>query len=161
MTGLIPTADLAAVGLGAFLGAVSRYQAGRMAVDYIARDPTTLGRFQGWHTAAINIGGSFILGGVTGAPLVVNKPPSPPTAKNALLDASTPFTRGLSPRAKLLFGVGFCGSFTTFSTYSVDIVTWLSQGKTTKAVSYIMANNVGGVMAATAGLVLVKKVFGV
>jgi CrcB protein len=130
-----------------------------MAADYIARDPTTLGRFQGWHTAAINIGGSFILGGVTGAPLV-SKPPSPPPAKNALLDASQ-ITRGLSPRAKLLFGVGFCGSFTTFSTYSVDIVTWISQGKTTKAVSYIMANNVGGVMAAAAGLVLVKKVFGV
>jgi fluoride ion exporter CrcB/FEX len=163
MTGLIPTADLAAVGLGAFFGAVSRYQAGRMAADYIARDPTTLGRFQGWHTAAINIGGSFILGGVTGAPLVVHKPPPSPstTTKHALLDASTPFTRGLSPRAKLLFGVGFCGSFTTFSTYSVDVVTWLSQGKTTKAVSYIMANNVGGVMAAAAGLVLVKKVFGV
>jgi fluoride ion exporter CrcB/FEX len=164
MSGLVPTADLAAIGLGAFFGAVSRYQAGRIAADYIARDPTTFGRFQGWHTAAINIGGSFILGGVTGAPLINNKPPSSSSLfKHAMLTdsaASTPFPRGLSPRAKLLFGVGFCGSFTTFSTYSVDIVTWISQGKTTKAVSYIMANNVGGVLAASLGLMLVKKVFG-
>jgi fluoride ion exporter CrcB/FEX len=160
---LVPTGDLAAIGLGAFFGAVSRYQAGRMAADYIARDPTTLGRFQGWHTAGINIGGSFILGGVTGAPLIHSSSSSPfKSALGLSPDASTPpsFIRGLSPRAKLLFGVGFCGSFTTFSTYSVDIVTWISQGKTTKAVSYIVCNNVGGVMAAAAGLMLVKKVFG-
>ena len=136
-----------------------------MAADFIARDPNTLGRFQGWHTAAINIGGSFILGGVAGAPTLAKSPPPPPGSP---LPAATrtPFlsmgsTPGLSPRAKLMFGVGFCGSFTTFSTYSVDIATWLSQGKTGKAVSYIMANNVGGVLAAAAGLVLVKKVFGV
>jgi fluoride ion exporter CrcB/FEX len=42
----------------------------------------------------------------------------------------------------------------------VDVANWLAQGQTTKAVSYIMANNVGGIVAATAGLVLVKKLFG-
>lgn len=67
---------------------------------------------------------------------------------------------GLSPRAKLMLGVGFCGSFTTFSTYSVDIVTWLQNGQTNKAVAYVLTNNLGGVLAAAAGFVLVKKIFG-
>jgi CrcB protein len=59
-----------------------------------------------------------------------------------------------------MLGVGFCGSFTTFSTFSVDIATWLAQGQTTKAASYILANNVGGIVAASAGMLLVKKLFG-
>lgn len=67
---------------------------------------------------------------------------------------------GLSPRAKLMLGVGFCGSFTTFSTYSVDIVSWLQHGQTNKAVLYLLTNNVGGVVAAAAGFSLVKKIFG-
>ena len=108
-----------------------------------------------WHTAGINIAGSFILGGVTGAPLA--KKQSPPSATRA---APWMMPSGLSPRAKLLLGVGFCGSFTTFSTFSVDIVTWFQNGQTTKAVSYVLTNNVGGVVAAAAGLVLVKKFCG-
>lgn len=101
--------------------------------------------------------GSFVLGCVTGAPLINN---SSPTTTNTTARKNPLLPPGLSPRAKLLFGVGFCGSFTTFSTYSVDVITWLQQGQTKKAVSYILTNNVGGVLAAAAGLVLVKTIFG-
>ena len=142
---LIPN-DAVAIGLGAFLGAMSRYQAGRLAAEWIATDPNKLARYQGWHTAGINVAGSFILGGVTGSPVVQSPSPS---------------KIGLTPRAKLMLGVGFCGSFTTFSTFSVDVVSWLQQGKFGKAGAYIMTNNVGGFVAAAAGLMLVKKVFGV
>jgi CrcB protein len=156
MAGLIPS-DAVAIGLGAFFGAMSRYQAGRVAAERIASDPNRFGKFQGWHTAAINIGGSFLLGAITGAPMAGKgtgftvKSLSPVTAPPAF---------GLTPRTKLLMGVGFCGSFTTFSTYSVDIVGWLAQGQTTKAFSYIMINQVGGIAAAAGGMVLVKKLFG-
>jgi len=139
--------DAVAVSIGAVFGAISRYQAGRMATEWIAADPKLRSHWQGWHTAAINVGGSFILGVVTGVPLV-SEPPQP-ASKFAL-----------SPRAKLLLGVGFCGSFTTFSTYSIDVATWMAQGQTTRALSYIMTNNAGGVMAAAMGLVLVQKLFG-
>ena len=88
----------------------------------------------------------------TGTPLV--------KSSSSATTSPASWTNGLSPRAKLLLGVGFCGSFTTFSTYSVDIVTWLQNGQTNKAVSYVLANNVGGVLAATAGFLLVKKIFG-
>lgn len=145
-------ADVVAIGAGAVLGAMVRYQVGRLAAEYIASDPKRLGHLTGWHTVAINVGGSFILGGVTGAPLVSSssRPVSP----------KPPPSFGLTSRSKLMMGVGFCGSFTTFSTYSTDVVGWLMQGKTTKALTYVLANNIGGVAAAAAGLILVKKVFG-
>ena len=149
MVGIIP-ADAVAIGLGAFAGAISRYQAGRLAAEYIASDPKRFGHLTGWHTAAINISGSFVLGGVTGTPLISR------TTKSGVNG-----NIGLSPRAKLMFGVGFCGSFTTFSTYSVDVVNWITQGKLGKAAAYVMTNNVGCVLAAAAGLVVVKKLFGV
>jgi CrcB protein len=146
---LIPT-DAVAVGIGAALGALSRHHAGRIAAEYIATDPNRLQKFAGWHTAGINIGGSFLLGGISASP-VVTKPSTikPPFSK----------IEGLSPRTKLMLGVGFCGSYTTFSTYSVDIATWLSEGKTTRALSYLATNNVGGVVAAAAGMVLAKRYF--
>jgi CrcB protein len=158
MTGMIPV-DALAIGIGAFFGALSRYQAGRMAAEWIATDPNKWNKLAGWHTAGINIGGSFLLGGITGSPMV-NKPPVPrPTPTVASKRMFADF-QGLTPRTKLMLGVGFCGSYTTFSTYSVDVATWLSQGKTGKALSYMAVNNVGGVLAAGAGMVLVKKVFG-
>lgn len=163
MTALIPN-DAVAIGIGAFFGAMARYQCGRMAAEWIATDPKRLGPVQGWHTALINIGGSFILGGVAGTPLIEKSPP--PSVSSPFVTMKTPITKnmmpafGMTPRTKLMMGVGFCGSFTTFSTYSVDIATWLAQGKTSKAFSYIAVNNVGGIVAAAAGMVLVKKILG-
>ena len=55
------------------------------------------GALHPWPTTLVNLAGSFVLGAVV---------------------AST----ALPPRAKLLVGTGFCGSFTTFSTYSVETV---------------------------------------
>ena len=52
---------------------------------------------------AVNILGSFLLGSVTGA-----LPGTP---------------------AALLVGTGFCGAFTTFSTYSVDVVKFAQAGQ--------------------------------
>lgn len=46
MTGLIPS-DAVAIGLGAFFGAMARYQVGRFAADYIAKDVEKLGHLQG------------------------------------------------------------------------------------------------------------------
>ena len=65
----------------------------------------------------------------------------------------------LSPRMKLLVGVGFCGAFTTFSTFSVDVVNMISKGELMRASTYIAVNNVGGVCAAGLGMMMVKRVF--
>ena len=49
-------------------------------------------------------------------------------------------------------------SFTTFSTFSFDVVTWISEGKTVRALSYVAANNVFSIAAAGAGMMVVKKI---
>lgn len=106
--------------------------------------------------------GSFVLGGVFGTPLAdpvttVKTPLSAP--KKKVVAASSASAIGLSPRMKLLLGVGFCGSFTTFSTFSVDVVNMLGRGEAAKAASYVVTNNVGGLAAAAAGMMVAKKLF--
>lgn len=135
--------DMAAVGAGAVAGAISRYQIGNIATRIIAEDKR-LSPLTGWHTAAINIFGSFILGSLAGTPTI---------------DASTTKqdAKGISPRMRLMAGVGFCGSFTTFSTFSVDIVGMLNSGKFVRAIAYATANNVGGIAAAFAGFNMAKR----
>ena len=67
MSVLIPN-ETVAIGIGAVCGAISRYQVGRVCGEWIATDPNRLNHMSGWHTALINIGGSFLLGGVSVAP---------------------------------------------------------------------------------------------
>lgn len=80
------------IGFGGFLGSVSRFYFSRLNV---ASDFTSipLGTF------TVNILGSFILGLLTGM-----------ADRNMLL----------SPGAKLFLMVGFCGGFTTFSTFAAE-----------------------------------------
>ena len=64
---------------------------------------------------------------------------------------------GVPPKFKLLVGTGFCGSFTTFSTFSVDVVDMLRKKKLGEAVCHVLANNVGSMAAAAGGMMLVSK----
>mmetsp|Transcript_28772 Transcript_28772/g.52056 ORF Transcript_28772/g.52056 Transcript_28772/m.52056 type:complete len:196 (+) Transcript_28772:29-616(+) len=135
--------DAAFIGVGAVTGAVCRYQIGNIVTRKIQEHPR-LTYFQGWHTAGINILGSFVLGTLAGVPTV------DPAASHD--------KRGITARSRLLAGVGFCGSFTTFSTFAVDVVGMLNKGEMTRAFSYMALNNVGGVMAAFAGFNLAKRI---
>lgn len=133
--------DVAAVSFGAVAGALSRYQIGNFATRIIAEDKR-LSHLTGWHTAAINVFGSFILGSMAGLPTF------DPSIKQDL--------KGITPRMRLMAGVGFCGSFTTFSTFSVDVLTMLNEGKVARALAYASVNNFGGVTAAFAGFNIAK-----
>jgi CrcB protein len=85
-----------------------------------------------WSTVGINIVGSFLLG---------------------LLAAEHWFSRDL----REALGVGFLGGFTTFSTFSVQIVLDVDGGEPWRALAYLMASVVGGVAAAACGYVLGRK----
>lgn len=57
-------------------------------------------------------------------------------------------TKSLPPKASLLLGTGFCGSFTTFSTFSVDVINYLEKGNYGKAALYISSTNLLSIGAA-------------
>ena len=82
-----------------------------------------------WSTVGINIVGSFLLG---------------------LLVAEHWFTRDVREG----IGVGFLGGFTTFSTFSVQVVLDVDAGEPVRAIVYFVASVVGGLLAATAGFAL-------
>jgi CrcB protein len=85
-----------------------------------------------WSTVGINIVGSFLLG---------------------LLAAEDWFSRDL----REALGVGFLGGFTTFSTFSVQIVLDVEAGEPWRAVGYLIASVVGGIAAAACGFALGRK----
>ena len=85
-----------------------------------------------WTTVGINVVGSFLLG---------------------LLAAEHWFSRDV----REALGVGFLGGFTTFSTFSVQIVLEVDGGRTDKAAAYLVASVLGGVAAAAAGFALGRK----
>jgi CrcB protein len=87
-----------------------------------------------WITVAINVAGSFLLG------MLVT-------------------VHGLSDELRTALGVGFLGGFTTFSTFSVQVVLDVDAGEPGRAALYIGASVVLGIAAATAGYVLGRAAF--
>ena len=88
-----------------------------------------------WGTLSINVAGSFLLG--------------------ALLGALPPEHAG-----RLLFGTGFCGGFTTFSTFSIETVALMEHGEHGRASAYLAASVAFSVLAAAAGAALGRAVTG-
>lgn len=88
-----------------------------------------------WVIALINVLGSFLLG------LTL-----------------TLVGRGVwNDAARLAFGTGVLGAFTTFSTFSVDIDTLLKQGRGTEAFLYVLVSVVLGLGAAVVGRLLGER----
>jgi CrcB protein len=107
------------------IGAVSRY-----VVDDLVKS-----RFPGtfpWGTLVINISGSFVLGVVTGLALY----------------------HGLGPIPKTAIGVGFCGAYTTFSTFSYETLHLVETGSVGPALGNALGSVVAGLAAAALGLAL-------
>lgn len=122
--------DLLWVGIGAFLGANSRY----LVSTWLARavDPTLP-----WGTLAVNASGSLVIGGF-------------------LLWISERVVVG--PELRLLVAVGFCGSYTTFSSYAFETLRLLEQGHWLDAAGNILMNNVLALAAVLLGMALVRWV---
>ena len=86
-------------------------------------------------TLVINILGSFIVGF-----FVIW------TSERVLLD----------PRWRLLVVVGFCGSFTTFSSYAFETMAYFEQGQWGLMVANVLGNNLLCLGGALAGMALAR-----
>ena len=120
--------DFLAISLGAIAGANARYLLSR----YAAR---VLGPVFPYGTLIINALGSLIVGF-----FVIW------TAERALVD----------PRWRLLVVVGFCGAFTTFSSYAFESMTYFEQGQWLLMATNLVTNNVLCLTAALAGMALAR-----
>ncbi len=114
-----------AVGFGGFIGAPSRYLLDRFVSTRFATDFP-------WGTFIINASGSLLLGFLTGLFLVRRLP--------VVVDAFA--------------GVGYCGAYTTFSTFSFETVQLLEGGQVLEALANVALSLVVGLGAATAGIAL-------
>lgn len=120
---------LAAIALGGFAGGVARYELG-------LAFPTAHGTFPAT-TFAVNVAGSFIL-----ALLMI-----------FVLEIWPPTTY-----VRPLFGTGFCGAFTTFSTMTVGADQLFADGRIGIAVGYLLGSLAAGLAAASLGLTIGRSV---
>jgi CrcB protein len=116
------------VGVGGFLGANARYLVSTWIARYM--DPTLP-----WGTLLVNISGSLIIGGFlvwTTERIISN------------------------PDLRLFLAVGFCGAYTTFSSYAYETLTLFEQGHWLDAAGNILLNNILALAAVFAGMALVR-----
>lgn len=97
--------------------------------------PMSAGRFP-FTTLAINVVGSFVLGVVS-----------------AMATRTTVLNRELT----LFLGAGLCGGFTTFSTFSVEMISMWELDRTWPMLAYALASLVGGFLAALLGISVVSS----
>ena len=116
------------IGIGGFVGANARY----LVSTYAARH---IGASLPWGTAIVNVLGSFVLGAFLTW-----------TAERVVAD----------PAYRWLVVVGFCGSFTTFSSYAFESAELLEQGHVLDAIGNVAINNVACLLAVVAGIAFAR-----
>ena len=113
------------VAAGGFVGAPSRYLLDRAVTTRVNSDLP-------WGTFVINVSGSFLLGFLTGLTL----------------------SHHLSDVGKALLGTGFCGAYTTFSTFTFETLRLVEDGRFLEAAGNVVVSVLVGLAAASAGLAI-------
>ncbi len=113
---------------GGAIGAGLRYQLGRLALRLAGPDWP-------WGTFAANVLGGLAMGVLVGM--------------LARIDAAE--------GVRLLLGIGLLGGFTTFSSFSLEVVTMIERGALIGAAGYALASVLLAVAALFGGLALVRN----
>lgn len=117
------------IAAGSAIGGVSRYLLG----GWLQRQ--TAGTFP-IGTLVINITGSFLLG------LILRYAVETPT---------------LTPEARAFLTIGFCGGYTTFSTFSYETVALMEDGQWPRAALYVALSVSLSVLAAFLGFAAARE----
>jgi len=89
-----------------------------------------------YSTFLVNVTGSFLIGLLA---RILSTPTSDPVLRAALT-------------------IGFCGGFTTFSTFSAEFVAMVEQGRALRAIVYVVLSVTVGVSATVLGLVVGNRI---
>jgi CrcB protein len=120
--------NIALVGLGGMVGSIARY-----VVAAVLAHRLSVGFPYG--TFTVNIVGCFLIGLILGI----------------LARAGA-----LASDLRLLLVVGFCGGFTTFSSFTYEIIELVEANRVMLAILYVVFSMLLGLLAAVAGLAMTR-----
>jgi fluoride exporter len=115
------------IGIGGSLGAAARFLLG----SYLNKKAERLYQFP-IGTWVINISGSFLLGVI----------------------ANFHQTNHIPDWIWFLGGIGFCGAYTTFSTFGYETIILIQLKKIKSAIVYVITSVIVGTLSATLGLLI-------
>ena len=119
--------ELLLVCIGSFFGGGARYLVSKAVKSWVAASFP-------WGTMAVNVVGCFLIGLLSGLSLGGN----------------------ISPSTKLILVTGFCGGFTTFSTFMNENLLLGREGSVLSAILYTLASLALGLIAVLLGYQIVK-----
>jgi len=126
----LPISDFLVISVGAIFGANARWVISRFAARIISP-------IFPYGTLFINVTGSFVVGFF----MIWS-------SERVLLD----------PRWRLLVVVGFCGAFTTFSSFAFETMAYFQQGQWIMMLANFISNNLLCLGAALAGMAVARAV---
>ncbi len=116
------------IGIGSFIGGISRYVTQQFVqLHYPSSVPTG--------TLVVNVAGCFIIG---------------------VAYALTERGNLVSPELRMLLVTGFCGGFTTFSSFAYENFSLLRENDFFYSFLYLVMSLVGGILAVYAAIVLIR-----
>ncbi len=127
MTGNMSVRNLLLVGAGGFVGSVVRY--------IVALAVPFSGTGFPFATFTVNLLGSFLIG---------------------LLSELAVSTTLVSPEMRLLLATGFCGGFTTFSSFMYENSALIQDGQVLYMALYLAGSVAGGFLALYTGMATAK-----
>ena len=131
-----PFAASAMVFAGGGAGAVLRYQVGRGMTHWFG--PGAMTAFP-WATLTVNVAGSLAMGLLAG-----------------WLARHGPASFGGGEHWRLLVGVGLLGGFTTFSSFSLELMLLIERGQSGAAFAYAAVSVLAGLTGLYIGLIVMR-----